>query len=282
MYERFNQLLARLGEYSFWEVGVELILLWALIYLIYRFVRGTRAAGALKGLLVLLVVATLLIRIVAEELFPRLEILYDKFLGIAAIAVIVTFQPELRRALLRLGEAPFVRSTNLDVPKVIDAVGDAAAFLSRNKFGAIMAIERNVGLRETAESGRLLNADVSAHLLNTIFWPNSPLHDMGVIIRGRRIVAAGAQFPLVEAGELPDQHLGTRHRAALGLARATDALVVVVSEETGAISLAEGRRLIRWLTPERLREELMTRLSGPPPSEEDTDEPEVVEEQSGG
>lgn len=258
--DRLTQLVSRLGEYAWWEVVVEVGILWLLIYAIFRFVRGTRAAGALKGLLLILVVATIVVRVVAAEAFPRLGVLYDKFLGIAAIALVVTFQPELRRALIRLGETPFFRGADPEMPRVVDAVVDACAFLSKNKFGAIIAMERKVGLRETAETGRLLDADVSAPLLCTIFWPSTPLHDMGVVIRGNRIVSAAAQFPLADAAEMSDQHLGTRHRAAIGLARSTDALVVVVSEETGAISLAEGTKLDRWLTPEVLRRELLERL----------------------
>ena len=269
MFTRLEQLLSRLGDYPWWQVTIEIGALWLLIFVIYRFVRGTRAAGALKGLLVVLVLATLVIRVIAQDAFPRLQILYDKVLGIAAIALIVTFQPELRRLLIRLGEAPLFRSTSPEVATVVDAVAGACAFLSKSKFGAILAIERNVGLRETVETGRLLNAELSAHLLNTIFWPNSPLHDMGVVIRGDRIVAAGCQFPLADAAEMAEQHLGTRHRAAVGLARVSDALVVTVSEETGAISLADGRRLDRWLTPDALREQLTKRLATSPPSPAD-------------
>lgn len=261
MMERMTQLISRLGEYAWWEIVIEVGVLWLLIYAVYRFVRGTRAAGALKGLLLILVIATIVVRVVAEQAFPRLGVLYDKFLGIAAIALVVTFQPELRRALIRLGETPFFRSSDPEMPKVVDAIVDACTFLSKNKFGAIIALERRVGLRETAESGRILDAEVSAPLICTIFWPSTPLHDMGVIIRGNRVIAAAAQFPLADAAELSDQHLGTRHRAAIGLARSTDALVVVVSEETGAISLAEGTKLERWMTPDVLRKELTFRLS---------------------
>lgn len=262
VFERLRQLGARIGEYNLWEVALELAVLCAIIYAILRFVRGTRAAGALKGLLILLVASTILVRILAQgDLLPRLEVLYDQFLGFAAIVLVVTFQPELRRALIRLGEAPLFRGVSADVAPVIDAVVDACGFLSKNKFGAIIAIERNVGLRETVESGRSLNADVSAHLLNSIFWPNNPLHDMGVVIRGRKLVAASVQFPLADPHDMPEAHLGTRHRAAVGLARATDALVVVVSEETGGISLAEGGTLSRWLSPDELRAALTKRMS---------------------
>ncbi|MGP1346565.1 MAG: diadenylate cyclase CdaA [Phycisphaerales bacterium] len=265
MLDRLAQLLNRFSEYPLWEVAIEVAIIWVIVYLAYRFVRGTRAAGALKGLLVLLVLSTLLVRVLDQaELLGRISALYDTFLSLVAIALIVTFQPELRRALIRLGEASLFRQSEKQVIPTVDAVVTACRLLSKNKFGAILALERNVGLRELIESGRALNADVSAPLITTIFWPNSPLHDMGVVIRNNKIVAAAVQFPLAEAADMPSGHLGTRHRAAVGLARTTDALVVVVSEETGAISIADGRELRRWLSPEELHKELIARLRQTP------------------
>jgi len=266
MFERFRQIIGRLGEYPLWEVAVELLVIWVLVYTVYRFIRGTRAAGALKGLLIVLILGTLVVRVLGDQ-FPRLAVLWNLVLGFAAIALLVTFQPELRRALIRLGEAPFFRTGAQDVAPVVEAITSACEFLSKNKFGAIIAIERNVGLRDMIETGRILRADVSAALLQSIFWPNNPLHDMGVVIGGGKILAAGVQFPLAEPGEMPDPRLGTRHRAAVGLARVSDAIVVVVSEETGAISIAEGRSLDRWLTPEALRRELTRRLTRSAPGD---------------
>ncbi len=260
MFERISQLFARIGEYSTLPVLFELVILWIIFYALYRFVRGTRAAGALKGLLFVLIIATLVLRVFAQGVFPRLAVLYDNFLSIATIALIVTFQPELRRALIRLGEAPFFRATTTDYDRVIESITDAMTFLSKNSFGAIVAIERRVGMRELIESGRRLDADVSSHLLTTIFWPNSPLHDMGVVIRGDRVIAAGVQFPLAQPADMPDEHLGTRHRAALGITRVTDALVIVVSEESGIISIAEHGRLDRRIAPDELAKELRLRL----------------------
>lgn len=265
MFERLSQVAQRVLDYRLWEVGIELAILWLCVYVAYRFVRGTRAAGALKGLVLVLILGTLVVRVMGDRLFPRLAVLYNNFLGFAAIALVVTFQPELRRALIRLGETPFFRPSVSEVKPVVEAVVSACELLSRKKYGAILAIERSVGLREVIETGRLINAEVSADLLTTIFWPNSPLHDMGVVISGRKLVAAGVQFPLAEPEEMPVQeNLGTRHRAAVGLARVSDALVIVVSEETGAISLAEGRGLTRWLTPAALAQELTTRLTRAP------------------
>jgi diadenylate cyclase len=259
--DRFSHLVQRITDYPWWEISIELTVLWLVVYSAYRFVRGTRAAGALKGLLFLLIIGTLVFRFFGDQQFPRLTALYSKFITIALIALVVTFQPELRRALIRLGETPFFRTSGSEVRRTVEAIVSAAEFLSKNKFGAIMAIERNIGLRDAIETGQPVNADVSAPLLESIFWPNSPLHDMAVVIRGQKIIAAGVQFPLADPADVPDAMLGTRHRAALGMARVSDALVVVVSEETGAISLAEGTQMTRWLTPEQLRAELMRRLS---------------------
>jgi len=270
--DRIDQILRRLSDYPWWEVVIEVAILWVIVYAVYRFVRGTRAAGALKGLLLLLIGGTILVRLISQgDLFSRLAVLWDTFLGFAALALVVTFQPELRRALIHLGEAPIFRTSRTDVRPVIDAMCSAATFLSKSKFGAIIAIERNVGFRDVIETGKALNADVSAHMLNTIFWPNSPLHDMGVVVRGSKVIAAGVQFPLADPSDLPEEGLGTRHRAAVGLARVTDAIIVIVSEETGGIGLADGRELLLRLTPEQFREELTRRFTESAPIEEDAD-----------
>lgn len=254
-------LFNRLGAYPVWQVAIELAVIWGFVYLIWRFVRGTRAARALTGIIVLVLLTVLLRLFTPVESFERLAYLFDRLLGFVALALVIVFQPELRRALIRLGEAPFFLASSQDVASVVEPLVAAATFLSKNKFGAIVAIERQVGLRETAEAGTTLNADLTAELLESIFWPSNPLHDMGVVIRGKKIVAAGAQFPLAEPSEVGDATLGTRHRAAIGLTRSTDALVIVVSEETGAISLSERGKLQRWLTPEAMRAELTRRLS---------------------
>ena len=229
--ETITQLFERLSTYPKIEIAIELLFTWLIVYAIWRFVRGTRAAGALKGILVV-VVLFLALRLAAQGgSFERLSFLYDRFLGLAAIALVVIFQPELRRAVVRLGEAPFFRGAGVEVLPTVEAVTNACSFLSKNKFGAIIAIERQVGLREVLETGRLVDAAISADLIQAIFWPNSPLHDMGVVLRAGRVVAAGVQFPLADPTEMSDARLGTRHRAAIGLSRASDVLVVVVSEE---------------------------------------------------
>ncbi len=143
---------------------------------------------------------------------------------------------------------------------MIDQIVQAAGYLSTNKIGGLIAIEREDALASVAEGGTKLDAAVSAELLKTIFWPGSALHDMGVVIRAEKIVAAGVQFPLAESEEI-SQELGSRHRAAIGLSQESDCLVVAISEETGIISLAENGRLRRKLSPEDLREALRQRMA---------------------
>ncbi len=260
-FESVRQLVGRLTAYNPLEVLAELAVIAGVVYLVWRFVRGTRAAGALRGILVVLLVVLGLRLLAPTDAFERLSFLFDNLLGFAVVAAVIIFQPELRRAMSRIGEAPLFRTEPADVAPVVEALCTACELLSKSKYGGLIAIERRVGLREYIETGKLLNAEVSAELLETIFWPNSPLHDMGVVIRGKRIVAASVQFPLAEPGEVPDPHMGTRHRAAIGMSKASDALVIVVSEETGAISLGERGRLLRWLSVEALREELRLRLA---------------------
>lgn len=261
MRDNLSQLLDRFTAYSPVEVLLELAVIWIAIFLVIRFLKGTRGAGIIKGLALLLIVGTLVIRLLAQggDHFQRIYYLYTRCLGFAAIALLVIFQPELRRALIRLGEASLFSSTRRGLNKTVDAVVEACSFLSKNRFGALIAIERQVGLGGLVEGGTQLNADVSARLLQSIFWPNSALHDLGVIIRGDRILAAGVQFPLAEAGEL-SLDLGSRHRAAVGLSNDSDCIVVVVSEETGAISIAERGHLYRDLTADDLRTLVQHRL----------------------
>jgi diadenylate cyclase len=178
----------------------------------------------------------------------------------APVVALVAFQPELRAAVLHLTHPRTTRLVrSLDATEVADEIADAAERLSRSSTGAIVAVERDLPLGDYLDSGTPLSAKVSGDLLATIFTPYSPLHDGAVVIRGDTIVAAGCILPLSRA-RVEDRSLGTRHRAALGLAEESDALVVVVSEETGTISLASGGRLVRDLAPGQLRDVLAGRL----------------------
>jgi diadenylate cyclase len=245
--------LRSLSAYPWWQIALELLIIGGVVYWVMRFLRGTRGARLLRGIALVLIVLYVVIRFLATTLgLDRIDFLYGKFLGIASIAVIVVFQPELRRALMRLGETRLFRSWTSQVHEEINELVEAASFCSKRKIGALIAIEREVGLGGIADSGTRINADLSAALLNTIFWPNSPLHDLGVVISQGKIAFAGVQFPLAEEGTL-ERELGSRHRAAVGLSNESDAVVLVVSEETGDVSIAERGVLMRKLTPDALR-----------------------------
>lgn len=263
-FERFQRLLQRVASYPGWETAIELAVIWIVVYTIFRFVRGTRAAGALKGTLLLLVMGTLLVRILGQqEAFQRLKYLYENFLTFLAITLIVVFQPELRRGLIRLGEAPIIRRGGAATSSVADAIVDAAGYLSRAKFGALIVIERDTKLRGIVEGGTDMRAKVSSRLLKSIFFPGSALHDLAVVISNNEISAASVQLPLAEPEDMPDPSLGSRHRAAVGVSKECDALVVVVSEETGTISIAERGRLTSGLSTDMLKRELYKRLAIP-------------------
>ncbi len=259
---RLNDLLGRLASYSGLVVALELAIIWICVYAIVRFVQGTRAAGALKGLLLLGVVIGIAARVLGgAEVFQRIGLLYDRLLAFLAIGLVVIFQPELRRALVRLGETPFFRSTPKEIALVIDEICEACKNLSKARFGAIIVIERSIPVAGVVEGGTPLNAELTARLLQTIFFPGSALHDLAVVVKGKRIAAAGVQLPLADPDEMPDKHLGSRHRAAVGLSKECDALVVVVSEETGKIRVAERGRLWDALNSEDLEIELKKRLN---------------------
>lgn len=262
--EGFDRLINRLGSYPAGETAVELAIIFVVVYAVFRFVRGTRAAGALKGTLVLLVLATLLVRVLGTtEAFARLNALYENFLTFLAITLIVVFQPELRRGLIRLGEAPILRRAGVGAGVIADSIVDACAYLSRAKFGGLIVVEREVKLRGLVEGGTELHARVSSRLLKTIFFPGSALHDLAVVIGDGEIRAAGVQLPLADPEDMPDPSLGSRHRAAVGLSKECDAVIVVVSEETGTISIAQQGRLRQGLSPDSLRVELRRLLSAP-------------------
>lgn len=240
-----------------WTVALELLLIGLVVWWVVRFLRGTRGARLFKGALFLLVVAYLVINLIAKQYgWNRIELLFNRLMWPSFIAVVIVFQPELRRVLMRVGETKLFWGTAEESQTVISHIVRAATSFSKSKIGAVMAVEGEVKLGSLAESGVALNAAVSTELLTSIFWPGSTLHDMGVIIRGNHVVAARCQFPLAELDERTSS-LGSRHRAAMGLSMESDAAVVVVSEQTGKISLALRGSLEQGLTAH----ELQTRLA---------------------
>jgi diadenylate cyclase len=254
----------RIGQYPWWIVLLELLLIGVVVHLVVEFLRDTRGARLIKGAGLFLVVAYVVILLGGDQL-RRVEFLYSRLLLLATFALVVVFQPELRRALIRLGKARFfLRTTGSPLRPTVDAICRCVEYCAKNSIGALIAIERDVGLGGLVETGTILNANLTPELLNTIFWPGSMLHDMGVVVRNGKLSAAAVQFPLAESesGELAPE-LGSRHRAALGLSQDTDALIVIVSEETGIISVAENGRLVRNLTVEGLESLLMEGLNKP-------------------
>lgn len=236
-----------------WTDLLEILVVAFLLYRILLVIQRTRAMQILLGVVLLAFgygTARLLDLILVRTLL-------EAFFQYGAIAALVVFQPELRAALARLGQSRMMRVfQRLEGSQVADEVAEAVQRLSRSRVGAIIAIEQEVGLDEYAETGSPVHARVSSEMIATIFTPYSPLHDGAILISGDEIRTAGAILPLTQS-TVPDRSLGTRHRAALGLSEETDAVVIVVSEETAQISVAQGGRLERNVTPDRVREVLL-------------------------
>jgi diadenylate cyclase len=211
------------------------------LYRVYLFVRGTIAVQVAAVLMAIY----LLDVVVRAAGLVTLGTLFGAISNVFAVAVIVLFAPEIRRFLFLLGRNPLVRrlvTTNAPRARITAEVVAAVAEMSENRVGSLIAFARSTSLRSYVESGTRIHADVERDLLTSIFFPNSPLHDGGVIIQGQKIEAARCIFPVSEARTL-DPHLGLRHRAAIGLTERTDAFVIVTSEETGRISVVENGRL---------------------------------------
>jgi diadenylate cyclase len=234
-----------------WRDVVEVALVAYVLYRVLLLIHGTRAVQMLVGIIVLVLVYALAWMAKLTMITYLLGLVFTY----GAFAVLVIFQPELRQALAHLGQSPVTRilARRMGEVEVADEISEAVERLSRSATGAIIAIEHEMGLGEYVESGSAMEAKLSADLLQTIFTPYSPLHDGAVIVRGDMIVGAGCILPLTQR-PLPDRSLGTRHRAALGLSEETDALVIIVSEETAAISVAIGGRLLRGIGPSQVRD----------------------------
>lgn len=236
-----------------WKAIVEITILWMVFYQIMLFFKGTRAIQVLRGLIVL-VFAFFIFQILRLE---TLDWLMTHFFAISVIGILVIFQPEIRQGLAKLGQQKIFKGGlyEEELKEIIAQIVCAVDILSRKKTGALIAIEKEDSLKEYIESGVKIDSRISAELIQTIFTPNSLLHDGGLIIQNTRIIAAGCLFPLTEKPNL-DRILGTRHRAAIGLAEQTDAIVVVASEETGDISLCYNGKLFRDLDLGQLSEKL--------------------------
>ena len=241
---------------------VDILVVTYFLYRLYQMLKNTRAASLVKGLLVLLIAA-----LVSNWLHLHvINWLLEKSMTVVLVALPVVFQPELRRALEQIGRGRFFRKTVVldeeEVEHMLSALATAAMAMSRNKIGALIVFERETGLDDYIETGIQIDALVSHELFMNIFIPNTPLHDGAVIIRGNRIKAAGCLLPLTEDRNL-SKELGTRHRAAIGLSEQSDALVLIVSEETGTISLARSGVLQRYLTGDDIKDLLRPGMSQP-------------------
>mgnify|MGYP002869944516 CR=1 FL=1 len=232
-----------------------------LIYKILGFIRSSRAEQLAKGLFVIIIAAFI------SDLLNLYIVnwILTGILNVGMVALVVVFQPELRRALEYLGRGKFARQFSLrreEIQSTVDKLAAAAEYFSGRKEGAIIVIERETALKDIADTGTFIDAKLSEDLLENIFYKGSPLHDGAVILRSDRVMAAGCVLPLTQNQNL-SKELGTRHRAAIGLSEQCDALIVVVSEETGTISVAENGHIMRHLSPEYLQEVLMPAFEAP-------------------
>lgn len=259
-----SQIITFIQEH--WRDGVEILILATLLYQLYRYFRATRGAAILTGLVALLVLLSFLSEILRLEVIGWLIKSFFLFLS---LGLVVIFQPELRRALAELGSSSFFffgkRKT-----AVARQLGEAVELLSNKRFGALFALETDEDLKRFTDTGVVLDANFSNELLMTIFHPKTALHDGGLIISNERLHAAGCVFP-VSQRELLDRSIGLRHRAGLGLSEETDAIAIVVSEETGNISLCYRGKMEQDLTKDELIERLEEILQTDPVVESDGD-----------
>lgn len=234
-----------------WRSAVEIGIMSVGIYYGYRYFRGTRGAKVLTGLAIVFLTLTLVTTLLKLEVIAWVLRSFTVFL---AVALVVIFQPELRRALAELGGHPIFSLTS-EKRETVQDIAEAVSQLANKQFGALIAIERDTSIRVYEETGVMLDAEFSTELLLTLFHPKTALHDGGVIVRNGRIAAAACIFP-VSQRETLDRSLGLRHRAGLGITEESDAIAVIVSEETGAISICYRRRIERNFTAETLRQRL--------------------------
>lgn len=252
-------LFSRLND---WQSILDIALVALVFYLLLRLFQGTQAMQLLRGILIIGVVMAVVTSFVEDLLAFRWLIRNSTFAVLVSIPVI--FQPELRRALERVGRSGLLfgrRSGGASTQRLISEIVRAMERMSINRHGALIVLEGSTGLVDYINQGVPINADVTSELLQTIFFPNTALHDGAVIIQRERIAAGGCVLPLTQR-EVKDTQLGTRHRAAIGITEQTDTLCLVVSEETGTISVARNGRIVRRLDANRLRR-ILTEFYGP-------------------
>lgn len=234
----------------YWKPAVEISLFWFAFYLLFVYIKDSGMVQALKGLFFLVILFFLAVFFELKTVQWVLSHLFQ----ISILGVLIIFHPELRRGLSRIGQSPLFKLF-IKEGQVADEVIQAVVSMSKNRIGALIAIEREVSLKPYMESGIQLDAILTAELLTTVFMPNTPFHDGGVLIQGNRVTAVGCLFPLSQSQKL-SKVMGTRHRAGLGMSEETDAIVIVVSEETGGISLMVQGQATTGVDEERLRQVL--------------------------
>ena len=247
-----------------WRDGIEILLLATCIYQVYRAFRATRGAQILVGLGTILIVLTLASAVFKFEV---IQWILTRAAAVLAFSLIVIFQPELRNGLARLGSNRLFSYSSKRRLDFVERFADAVIALSKKRIGALFAIQRDVTLKEQLETGVVLDARFSPELAMAVFHPKAPLHDGGMIIADDRVAGAACVFPVTER-EMQDRSTGLRHRAAIGLTERSDAVAVVVSEETGGISICENGTLQRNLTEKQFREKIADIFFSGKPSHE--------------
>lgn len=260
-----NALLDSFRGYGPLELALELSLIWLVVWATLRFLRRSSGAGVIRGFAVLIIVFAIVLRLTSDDndTLARVRFLSDRVVSLVAIMLVVVFQPELRQAMITLGQAKLFGRGPSVRRGVVESVADAVDFLAKSQFGAIIVFERSLGLESLMRNSVRIDSDVDSRLLQAIFYPNTPLHDLAVVVRGDRIAAAKVQLPLAPPGRVPSQ-LGSRHRAAVGVTLDSDCVVIVVSEENGRVRIAEQGELSAPIPRDKVAEELASRLDAPP------------------
>ncbi len=241
-------------------IVAELALIGLFVYAIISFLEGTRGERLFRGMIFVLAAGSLMLNVVVKTFgMDRIAYLYNGFLIAILIIAVTAFQPEIRRGLIRIGQARFFGSSPQQLSRSVEEIIEAVSQMAAGRTGAIIVFPQQVGLGEFIETGVRIDAKVTSELIQSIFYEGTPLHDMAMVVQADRIVAARVQLPLAEASSRFGQ-LGSRHRAAVGVTMSSDAIVIVVSEESGIVSLAMEGNLIRNVSEAQLRRHLTTAL----------------------
>ena len=250
---------SNLFTWNNFSIALDILIIWYLVYRLIMLIRGTKAVQLAKGIVFIFIV-----RIIAGLLqLHAVTYIVDQIVSWAVIGIIVIFQPEIRRGLERLGRTPIFsgrgESAHAKSVRMVQELDKAIQYMSKRRIGALITIQQDTGLDDYIETGIKLDADITGELLINIFIPNTPLHDGAVIINNNRIAVAAAYLPLSDSSMIP-KRLGTRHRAAVGISEVTDAVTIVVSEETGGVTITKNGRFLLDLTREEYLKYLYAQL----------------------